>query len=295
MPRRSNEFQKLVYLVKHQIADDEATVTESKLLVDRTTGAKREVDICIEQRVAGHSVIICIECRDHKRKASVQWVEEMKSKHERLGTHALVLVSRHGFSREAIKVAQGYSIETVALEEVDESVISDLLSSLLAKSFSLSPSRIIFRVEEIEDMRAEDVAVIPDTLIYGEDGTLLGTVWELIELLLRLEYVIKEVGAQAEESHKGFMLRWDNPSTGDGSRLCLQKEEPLMLRKVESIYIEGTAEVCISQFHLKHGAIAGTLISWGEGRFLGEEALLVTSKSEEGETKISVNFAAPKL
>jgi hypothetical protein len=56
MPQRSNEFQKLVYLVKRQMAAG-AKVTESRMLVDRITGTEREVDICIETSVAGHAVI----------------------------------------------------------------------------------------------------------------------------------------------------------------------------------------------------------------------------------------------
>jgi len=43
MPQRSNEFQKLVYLVKQQMAAG-AKVTESQMLVDRITGTEREVD-----------------------------------------------------------------------------------------------------------------------------------------------------------------------------------------------------------------------------------------------------------
>ena len=99
MPKRTNEFQKLVFLVKKHAADG-ATVTESKFLCDNITETKREVDICIESSLAGHSVTVSIECRDHNRKADVKWVEEMKAKHERLSTNALILVSRSGFSKE---------------------------------------------------------------------------------------------------------------------------------------------------------------------------------------------------
>jgi len=55
MPRRSNEFQRLIFLVKQQVAAD-CTVTESKMLPDRLSNSLREVDICIERSVADHLV-----------------------------------------------------------------------------------------------------------------------------------------------------------------------------------------------------------------------------------------------
>jgi len=95
MPKRTNEFQKIVFLVKKHVATG-ATVTESKLLRDRITGTEREVDIYVESVIAGHKVAISVECRDRGQRADVQWVEEMKAKHERLPTNALVLISSSG-------------------------------------------------------------------------------------------------------------------------------------------------------------------------------------------------------
>jgi hypothetical protein len=50
MPKRSNYFQRLVLLVRNHVAAG-ATVTESAELIDKVTGTKREVDICIEGTV----------------------------------------------------------------------------------------------------------------------------------------------------------------------------------------------------------------------------------------------------
>jgi hypothetical protein len=52
MPKRSNYFQRLVLLVRNHVAAG-ATVTESAELIDKVTGTKREVDICIEGAVGG--------------------------------------------------------------------------------------------------------------------------------------------------------------------------------------------------------------------------------------------------
>src|SRR5258708_339900 len=70
MPKRSNEFQRLVYLVRVNLAAG-ATVTESKMLRDRSTGLEREVDVCVEGNVGGTTVNVCLECRDHARPADI--------------------------------------------------------------------------------------------------------------------------------------------------------------------------------------------------------------------------------
>ena len=77
MPKRTNDFQRLVYLVRVNLANG-ATVTESKMLRDRVTKRMREVDVCISGHVGTHPVLVCVECRDHQRVADVTWVDMMK-------------------------------------------------------------------------------------------------------------------------------------------------------------------------------------------------------------------------
>jgi hypothetical protein len=114
MPKRTNEFQKLVYLVKKHSATG-STVTESKLLTD-STGYQREVDIRIEHSIAGFPVTISIECCDLGRPATVEWVERMKGKHDDLPTNILILFSGSGFTELAKEKAQTYKKHIVALE-----------------------------------------------------------------------------------------------------------------------------------------------------------------------------------
>lgn len=128
MPKRSNEFQKLVYLVRVSLSAG-ATVTESKLLRDRITGQEREVDVCVEGIVGGTPVNVCLECRDTARKADVGWVEQMKAKHERLRMNALILASRSGFTKGAQEVARQYGIEAISLDKVDQADVHALLKA----------------------------------------------------------------------------------------------------------------------------------------------------------------------
>lgn len=76
LPRRSNLFQDIVGIIHRHMAGN-ATVTESALLMNRTTGKEREVDVVIMGETAGHKVTIAVEATSRGRRADVPWVEQM--------------------------------------------------------------------------------------------------------------------------------------------------------------------------------------------------------------------------
>ncbi len=115
MPKRTNQFQQLVYAIHLQLVDS-ATVTESKFLRDRMTGDEREVDIVIETGIGPYRPIIGAECRGCGRRADIGWVEEMYAKHQNL-TNKLVLVSESGFTTRAIRKAKTLGIEPLTLTQ----------------------------------------------------------------------------------------------------------------------------------------------------------------------------------
>ena len=129
MPKRSNDFQRLITMLT-RLLGEHAVVEESKMLTDLVSGEQREVDIYAEGILAGHAVRIGIECRDHKRKQVVGWVEEMHSKHERLPTNLVILVSSSGFTRSAVAKAESYGIKTITPTQADSDLASEVLASL---------------------------------------------------------------------------------------------------------------------------------------------------------------------
>jgi hypothetical protein len=129
MPPRSNDFQKLI-LALTQLLGDNAVVEESKMLTDLVSGEQREVDVYAEGALAGHTVKIGIECRDHQRKQGVEWVEQMRTKHERLPTNLLILVSSCGFTDSAVAKADSYGIKTITPTQAESDLASEVLASL---------------------------------------------------------------------------------------------------------------------------------------------------------------------
>lgn len=290
MPKRTNVFQKLVFLVKKHVAVG-ATVTESKLLRDNITGAEREVDVCIESVVAGHQVTVSIECRDRGRKADVQWVEEMKAKHERFPTNALVLISRSGFTKEATLVARSYGMEVISFDAINANAVERLFGgtgSLWYKVFTLTPTKVVIRVAQTPSLPAENVVVLPDNLIYDHNGQEIGPVKKLVELLLNTEHAVQKFGKLGDESHKGFEIRWEPATDKDGHPFCLQKLEPFVLRPIEYVLITGSCNFDISAFRLQHGILGNVRVAWGTGSLFGKEALLVASEDKVGGRKLSI-------
>lgn len=131
MPKRSNPFQQLVRLL-HERLDDSWSVTESKMFQDSLTGEEREVDIVLESSVGTYKVIVSIECRDHKRKADVSWIESMVQKHHSLPTSKLVLWSASGFSKAALKKAEILKTDTHSggsIESINWAILANQLKS----------------------------------------------------------------------------------------------------------------------------------------------------------------------
>ena len=116
MPKRSNPFQQLITFLEMQLAPGGATVTPCALVEPIDGGARREVDILIEQHIGPHVIRIGVECRDHGRKQDVQWIEALVGKYEHLAVHKVVAVSRAGFTAAALRAAHHFKIDTVTLE-----------------------------------------------------------------------------------------------------------------------------------------------------------------------------------
>jgi hypothetical protein len=291
MPKRTNDFQKLVYLVRENLADG-SKVTESKLLRDRRTRSLREVDVCIEGIVAALPVVVSIECRDHKRVADVGWIDAMKAKHERLPTHALILASRSGFTPEALRVAVGYGIQTFTLETVETTDFPSLLaerSELWAKSVTLTATKVVAKVPALGDLAAESVVLVPDNILYSHNGTQLCPARDLIDIALKSSPANTKFLTDGREEHKWFELRWEPPDDLSGDPVFLEKLEPKTLRQIDSFHVTGPCEFTMTPFGLRRGKLGGVHVAWGTASVGGKKTMLVATRDSVGVEKLSVH------
>ncbi|HEY4215105.1 MAG TPA: hypothetical protein VGM84_26765 [Steroidobacteraceae bacterium] len=292
MPKRTNDFQRLVYLVRLNMAEG-STVTESKMLVDRITGRKREVDVCIEGLVGGQPIRVCVECRDHKRVAEVSWVDAMKAKHERVPTNALLLASRKGFTPEAKDAARSYGIETFSLPEMegqeDKVALQAVRESLFAKTVQFSVEKVVVSVLANGDTPAENVAVMPDNLVYAADGLELGPIQGLVQRITESRGAYESLLSQGVEEHTFYTLTWETPIDVNGNRFYLQKTDPKVLKEVSAILLRGPCKFTVREFGVKRGQLGAVSIIWGKAELLGRDLMVVGSKDEKGNEKVSVN------
>lgn len=191
MPRRTTQFQELVYLIKKNLLGDDgpAEVMESVEMVSRLTGRKREVDIVIRQNVAGQRVCVKIECVEHERKADSKWVESMHAMHEWLEPGVLVLASKSGFYAPAEELARKYGHPTYTLGELPEEFVPKLSDQLDGLHIKLLNTAGIERASAViagtEDSDMLTVELEPNTVFFGEDGEHLCLANEFVTALLR--------------------------------------------------------------------------------------------------------------
>src|SRR3954462_4002534 len=116
MPARSNDFQRMIRAIETQLAPAGAKVEESAMIPDSHDGTLREIDVLITVPIGERQIRIGIETRDHKRRADLAWLEQLKNKFEFLSIDRRVAVSRRGFSKAALAKARLWGIETMSLK-----------------------------------------------------------------------------------------------------------------------------------------------------------------------------------
>ncbi len=114
MPKRTNEYQKLVLAINQHLASSDAKITESKMLYDPISEQNREIDILIEDNSGPYTFRIDIECTAKSRPLGVPALEQLISKHKNVEIHKTVIVSKSGFTVSAQKFAKKKQIDAIS-------------------------------------------------------------------------------------------------------------------------------------------------------------------------------------
>jgi hypothetical protein len=89
-------------------------------MIEESFGDEREIDVRLTAKVTGLPVTIAVECRDHSRKQTKEWIDQLIGKF--IGTtpkvDRVIAVSRSGFTAGAEKKALEHRILTITLSEV---------------------------------------------------------------------------------------------------------------------------------------------------------------------------------
>ena len=88
-----------------KMIDPNSTVTHDEKLKDRV-GNIRQYDVVIRGKFGGRQVLGVIECKDHSRKIGPSVIEAFSKKTENLGANLRLIVSRKGFTKQALTLAK---------------------------------------------------------------------------------------------------------------------------------------------------------------------------------------------
>jgi hypothetical protein len=298
MPKRTNPFQTVIFLIQKNIAG-QASVTQSAELTDLVTGRKREVDVVIEAIVAGHTIRIGLECRDWERKRrprpqTVEWVESMYGKHQALPTDRLVLVSRSGFTAEAVKKAHSYNIETVVPDEFTEARAAEMGARI---------SRV--QVGELEIVRVTKVCTvvtaIPEPITVPPEAGNLPVFIETGRFVARMRDIVMGILADRGAQHlfvnppdhiTEITINSDNPRLVIDDKpqalyLKIPGNEP-QLSRLERISVSGEGRYMSSEVPLRHGRFQDAVYSWGEVVIEGRPMIVVATKANDGTSTASL-------
>ncbi|GAB3035753.1 hypothetical protein MBOU_36640 [Mycobacterium bourgelatii] len=296
MPKRSNEFQRLIALLTMLKAEG-AEVNESVELETLDTGRKREVDVVAVGTVAGHIAVVGIEARDWKRKQDVQWVEQAKTKFDRLGANVKILVSSSGFTADALDTAKMYGIKTITPGEVTPEFVGKVVN----RADHAEYWHWITLVKKAEVVITRDGATQQQELpgnvpVLYADGSESSLLEELVN------HIVKQHTRNHEQWEEGF--READALYGGKAKYIATGDAPAPRSKGQKVYVKGLSHATgeeelfeianvivtfeavrtVADVPLTHGEYDGTFYSTGLAP-LGDDATvqLVYTESPDGD------------
>lgn len=118
MPKRSNEFQRIVAAAQQMFSLPNAKIT-SPALITSILGIQREIDLLIEVNSGLETYSTAIEAKDHKRPLDSTAIDEIIGKYQDLPIKNIIVVSRK-FTSNAIKKAKAFGIKCQTISSFEE-------------------------------------------------------------------------------------------------------------------------------------------------------------------------------
>jgi hypothetical protein len=293
MPKRSNEKQKIIVMLKELLAGPDTTVTESKLLWDKGAEAWREVDVVVEIEVDGRRVVASYEVTNIKNPVDVMWTEQLLAKHERMDSDRLYLVPWGGVTAMARTLVANTPwasfVEPLIVNGPDGPVVQNIFADLLA----LEPKVVLAAIER----GGEDVVfeLEADTGIYNREGK------EVEPLSLTVHRML----ATAENARGMLKLAHEHPTRDALNSFLIGarfNEREIFLRYtdehgnvelhcVKAIEVRGATSFSQSPLRLELRTFAEDKFLHGRADFDGFTSLAVATLGEDGQpSQIRLRF-----
>ncbi len=116
--KKSELLQHLTRILE-SVPGSDAVVLSPTHLVD-SSGVRREIDVLIEEEQRGHPLRTMVECRNHKRKVGIGYIEQLVTKRDDLQCQCVHVVSRAGFTAGAVAKAKLHGVFLSTLSETED-------------------------------------------------------------------------------------------------------------------------------------------------------------------------------
>ena len=108
------DFEKLAYEIQRDLAGS-AHVTLRDTIEGVESRSPRQIDISIRQQVGPHSVLIIVDCKDHRSPIDLNVVEQFISVVRDVRANKGALIASRGFTASALTLARNQGIDTFTL------------------------------------------------------------------------------------------------------------------------------------------------------------------------------------
>jgi hypothetical protein len=307
MPKRSNEFQRLVAMLT-MLKSDGATVHESVEVMEIVSKERREVDVVAFGKVAGHQSAVFIECRDWKRPQDVQWVEQARTKFDDLGANVKILVSSSGFTKTALAKAACYGIKTITTGEVTPEFVGKVVNSADSAKYwhwiTLVQKAIVVITRDGVTQHQELPGNVPVLYADGSEVSMLeALVNHVTQQHTRAHDKWEQVAGKGEEMYGKSKVKYVATADGPEPRSNGQKvyvkgishatgQEQLF--EIANVIVTFEAKWIVADVPLTHGEYDGTYFSTGSAQ-LGDDATVqvVYTETTDGDFDVVGRLDGP--
>lgn len=285
MPKRSNERQQIIEMLKTMLAGAKCTVTPSKMLRDAVTGVEREIDVVAEYEVDGDVFVQSFEVTSKGHPADLTWAEQLIKKHENLPTGHLYLVSWSGFTKSVIELAKSNPRVRLVTPEIVKGESGAEVKRLYADFVSVTPTKTVFIIEQLDGTPLR-VVVFPDNSVFAGDGTYLMSALDVFNGVLHnpvtAELVLRQVhGHPDRERLKTFMINADLSASG----FYLRKDEPEELHSIKAVEIQGEVGFEQEPLDMEVRTFLDQRFAHGRANVGGVTGLVVAVLDDQSEVK----------
>jgi hypothetical protein len=272
---QTTDLQEVVAALTAILGSDKCR-SPAKLPDSSLGGFLREVDVVVDAADIDptREGLISIEVRDRgtepwaprpKGKEDVGFVDEMHGKHLYLPTAELVLVSKSGFSANALKKAEFLGIKMIMPAQITSGFVGEIVNNLdsaVSKVFRAEPEKVKVMIDPPiaapDGRQIDTIEDVPlNTNVHSGDRTVLGVLAALAKAVIEAADKNQASYREATGTETSFKVTYDKPNNA-GEPVYLLNLDADTLHRITYIEATGSATVHVEKMALQHRDYDGT-------------------------------------